>query len=375
MLEAVQLFGRCSTDELLIQFARLRALLAAALLKQSLHFGVLLVVTQQVIHVVDSLLRLAFPLRPFHEKVNYAPPSTHDRPASVGASCDFVKASGYSRLHVPTLCAPPRTIPALSPPRYMYHPRLGKDASPRGHKGGSRRRVVERERANSMTQPRNPPTRAAFLSPARHNFGVPDFDVICFLITRHFCDFFIMAVYESRKRGRPSRASKEIDEAAERLATVGLVSPFISSRLQPEVATLLNEADGSGCDSFEGKRASIENPTPTVLVQAGVQAQLTPLSLSSDTSAAPTVRATPTVNHSPWFEQRSQQEVAMPFVPFARSSGAAVRTQPNLKLDAVGSKQRACFMSQLTALSARQSKAQGVSRPVESQEGRTLMES
>ena len=184
-----------------------------------------------------------------------------------------------------------------------------------------------------------------------------------------------MAVFESRKRGRPSRASKEIDEAAERLATVGLVSPFISSRLQPEVATLLNEADGSGCDSFEGKRASIENPTPTVLVQAGVQAQLTPLSLSSDTSAAPTVRATPTVNHSPWFEQRSQQEVAVPFVPFARSSGAAVRTQPNLKLDAVGSKQRACFMSQLTALSARQSKAQGVSRPVESQEGRTLMES
>ena len=179
-----------------------------------------------------------------------------------------------------------------------------------------------------------------------------------------------------RKRGRPGCASKEIDvdQAAERLATVGLVSPFISSRLQPEVATLLNEA-GSGCDSFEGKRASIENPTPTVLVQAGIQAQLTPLSLSSDTSAAPTVRATPTVNHSPWFEQRSQQEVAMPFVPFARSSGAAVRTQPNLKLDAGGSKQRACFMSQLTALSARQSKAQGVSRPVESQEGRTLMDS
>ena len=39
-----------------------------------------------------------------------------------------------------------------------------------------------------MTQPRNPPTRAAFLSPARHNFGVPDFDVICFLMSRHFCD-------------------------------------------------------------------------------------------------------------------------------------------------------------------------------------------
>ena len=158
-----------------------------------------------------------------------------------------------------------------------------------------------------------------------------------------------------RKRGRPGCASKEIDvdQAAERLATVGLVSPFISSRSQPE-RSLLHEADGSGCDSFEGKRASIENPTPTVLVQAGVQAQLTPLSLSSDTSAAPTVRATPTVNHSPWFEQRSQQE-PIPFVPFASSSGAAVRTSPNVRLDAGGSKQRACFMSQLTALSARKS--------------------
>ena len=154
-----------------------------------------------------------------------------------------------------------------------------------------------------------------------------------------------------RKRGRPGCASKEIDvdQAAERLATVGLVSPFISSRSQPE-RSLLHEADGSGCDSFEGKRASIENLTPCVLVQA----QLTPLSVSSDTSAAPTVRATPTVNHSPWFEQRSQQE-PIPFVPFASSSGAAVRTSPNVRLDAGGSKQRACFMSQLTALSARKS--------------------
>ena len=153
-----------------------------------------------------------------------------------------------------------------------------------------------------------------------------------------------------RKRGRPGCASKEIDvdQAAERLATVGLVSPFISSRSQPE-RSLLHEADGSGCDSFEGKRASIENLTPCVLVQA----QLTPLSVSSDTSAAPTVRAT--VNHSPWFEQRSQQKLAIPFVPFARSSGAAVRTQPNVRLDAGGSKQRACFMSKLTALSARKS--------------------
>lgn len=157
---------------------------------------------------------------------------------------------------------------------------------------------------------------------------------------------------ERRKRGRPGCASKEIDvdQAAERLATVGLVSPFISSRSQPE-RSLLHEADGSGCDSFERKRASIENLTPCVLVQA----QLTPLSVSSDASAAPTVRATPTANHSPWFEQRSQQELAIPFVPFARSSGAAVRTQPNVRLDAGGSKQRACFMSQLTALSARKS--------------------
>jgi hypothetical protein len=178
-------------------------------------------------------------------------------------------------------------------------------------------------------------------------------EIVCGTVSFQF-RHFAMDISESmvtRKRSRPGCASKEIDvdQAAERLATVGLVSPFISSRSQPE-RSLLHEADGSGCDSFVGKRASIENPTPSVLVQD----QLTPLSVSSDTSAAPTVRATPTVNHSPWFEQRSQQE-PIPFVPFASSSGAAVRTWPNVRLDAGGSKQRACFMSQLTALSARKS--------------------